>query len=404
MRGPDTIGQPGRDAALTSMVGMTAEPIADPRLPDYPARVLATLAAGAAGDAYGYTVEFDRSEAIAHRWGPAGLGAPDELLERLGVEHLPISDDTQMTLFVADGLLEWIEWQNQGQLADAAACVWLACLRWHRTQTGTLPEGAPPAQDTWLDARRELHERRAPGNACLSGLAEPGMGVPTDPKNPDSKGCGTIMRSAPYGMVPGLPDTHVASFARQGAVLTHGHPTAWTAAAAFALIVQGLFSGRALPEAGEAARAWLAAQGQDGAESLAALERALDLAAQAQKDDDGTRLGAPGHLPPGLGEGWVAEEALAIAVYAAVMADRVADTPAAALALALRIGANHDGDSDSTASLAGQLLGAAHGMAVFGVESADGVPVAELAAAVPVWIAERDVVVETARRWVAATS
>ncbi|PNL17780.1 ADP-ribosylglycohydrolase family protein [Micrococcus sp. FDAARGOS_333] len=386
------------------MGGMTAEPLADPRLPDYPARVLATLAAGAAGDAYGYTVEFDRADAIVSAWGPVGLGTPAELLERLGVEHLPISDDTQMTLFVSDGLREWIEWQNRGQMADAAACVWLACLRWHRTQTGALPQGAPPAQDTWLDARRELHERRAPGNACLSGLAEPGMGVPTDPKNPDSKGCGTIMRSAPYGMVPGLPDTHVASFARQGAVLTHGHPTAWTSAAAFALIVDALFAGRTLTEAVETGRAWLAAQGEDAAESLTALELARELAVTAERDDDGTRLGAPGHLPVGLGEGWVAEEALAIAVYAALVAERTTDTPAAALALALRIGANHDGDSDSTASLAGQLLGAAHGMAVFGVESADGVPVAALADAVPDWIAERDVVVEAAERWVAATS
>ena len=80
------------------MGGMTAEPLADPRLPDYPARVLATLAAGAAGDAYGYTVEFDRADAIVSAWGPVGLGTPAELLERLGVEHLPISDDTQMTL------------------------------------------------------------------------------------------------------------------------------------------------------------------------------------------------------------------------------------------------------------------------------------------------------------------
>ncbi len=383
---------------------MTAETPADPRLPDYPARVLATLAAGAAGDAYGYTVEFDRADAISSTWGPAGLDSPDALLERLGTESLPISDDTQLTLFVADGLLEWIDWQNQGQMADAAACVWLACLRWHRTQTGALPEGAPPAQDTWLDARRELHVRRAPGNACLSGLADPGMGVPTDPKNPDSKGCGTIMRSAPYGMVPGLPDTHVASFARQGAVLTHGHPTAWTSAAAFALIVDALFAGRTLAEAVEASRTWLAAQGADGAEALAALEGALALAEEAERDDDGTRLGAPGHLPVGLGEGWVAEETLAIAVYAALVAERLTETPAAALHLALRIGANHDGDSDSTASLAGQLLGAAHGMAVFGVEQAEGVPVAELAAAVPGWISERDVVVEAAERWVAATT
>ena len=54
-----------------------------------------------------------------------------------------------------------------------------------------------------------------------------------------------------------------------------------------------------------------------------------------------------------LGEGWTGDEALAIALYAAASADSVED--------AVRIAANHDGDSDSTASIAGQLRSPASG-------------------------------------------
>ena len=54
-----------------------------------------------------------------------------------------------------------------------------------------------------------------------------------------------------------------------------------------------------------------------------------------------------------LGEGWVGEEALAIGIYAALRASSFEE--------ALIIAANHDGDSDSTASIAGQIYGAWHG-------------------------------------------
>ena len=61
------------------------------------------------------------------------------------------------------------------------------------------------------------------------------------------------------------------------------------------------------------------------------------------------------------------------------LAARLVAVAVAALALALRIGVNHGGDSDSTASLAGQLLGARHGVAVLG--RADAAVDAEAAAA-----------------------
>jgi ADP-ribosyl-[dinitrogen reductase] hydrolase len=54
-----------------------------------------------------------------------------------------------------------------------------------------------------------------------------------------------------------------------------------------------------------------------------------------------------------LGQGSVGEEALAIGLYRALAGGSFAET--------LAIAANHDGDSDSTASIAGQLCGAWHG-------------------------------------------
>jgi ADP-ribosylglycohydrolase len=58
---------------------------------------------------------------------------------------------------------------------------------------------------------------------------------------------------------------------------------------------------------------------------------------------------------PGLGQGWVAQEALGIALLCAL----AADTPQEAIIAAV----NHDGDSDSTGSICGNIVGAIHGVA-----------------------------------------
>ncbi|QCU78393.1 ADP-ribosylglycohydrolase family protein [Citricoccus sp. SGAir0253] len=375
--------------------------------PSYASRVLGLLAGGAAGDALGYTVEFSSLEQIRAEHGEGGLAHPAQLAAVRAGGTVPVSDDTQMTLFVLDGLLEWIEWANEGSMADPAACVWLSCLRWYRTQAGQVPEGAPEPPSRWLDARPELHVQRAPGDACLSGLAQRDMGLPEKPHNPDAKGCGTVMRSAPYGMVPGLEDEHVVGLARQGAVLTHGHPAAWTAAAAHGLVVSRLMAGHGLVPAVAHALEWLGTVPDDGG-TARALSAALELARSAA-GSAGRPAPLPTTLPAELGEGWVAEEALALAVYAALATAPARDEgddgdegdgagpaataePATHFRAAIALAVNHGGDSDSTASLAGQLLGARYGLDVF--------PGGE----VPRWIGERDVVIEAAERWVAATS
>jgi len=55
-----------------------------------------------------------------------------------------------------------------------------------------------------------------------------------------------------------------------------------------------------------------------------------------------------------LGEGWVADEALAIALACALAAPDYET--------GVRLAVNHDGDSDSTGAMAGNLLGAMHGV------------------------------------------
>lgn len=64
-------------------------------------KIRGSLMAGAAGDALGYAVEFKKFKDIISRYGGSGI-TRFELNERGKAE---ISDDTQMTLFTANGVL-----------------------------------------------------------------------------------------------------------------------------------------------------------------------------------------------------------------------------------------------------------------------------------------------------------
>ena len=80
--------------------------------------------------------------------------------------------------------------------------------------------------------------------------------------------------------------------------------------------------------------------------TVEALQQALDASALMEPSPEGVEA---------LGEGWIAEEALAIAVYAALVHEN--DIKAALL-----LAVNHGGDSDSTGAITGNLLGAARGL------------------------------------------
>jgi ADP-ribosylglycohydrolase len=304
----------------------------------------ACLLAGAIGDALGAPIEFDKLPTIRRNFGNTGLH------DYVPGNHPPasITDDTQMTLFTAEGLLRAHVRGHLRGITSYAGVTHHAYLRWLATQGIEPPREI--GRDGWLWPLRALHEQRAPGNTCLAALlATRSLGEPADN---GSKGCGGVMRAAPVGLYAWhrREDRDVATLAydtaRELAALTHGHPDGQAPAGVLAVLMLRLVEGVALREALVEARA-LAARDDRCRDTLAAIDSAVALA------DSTTRPGP--EAVESLGRGWVAEEALAIGLYCALVAG---DDLERGLVLAI----NHGGDSDSTGSIAGNLLGAALGL------------------------------------------
>jgi ADP-ribosyl-[dinitrogen reductase] hydrolase len=316
---------------------------------DPPARIRGCLLGGAVGDALGADVEFDSIGEIRLRRGPGGVtGYPDP--ERRG----RVTDDTQMSLFTAEGLIRADNRFADRGICNVPAVIHRAYLRWLLTQVGDesrVPwdEFGSDEPSGWLLQQRELWVRRAPGLTCLSALQSGTAGTPERTIN-DSKGCGGVMRVAPIGLVAAEP----FALAVSAAAITHTHPTGYLAAGAFAEIISHVTSGTELVDAAKLACERTAGE-VGGDETAAALEAALELA-------DGEPVATP-EAVESLGGGWVAEEALAIALYCSLTADDFSD--------GVRAAVNHSGDSDSTGSMCGNLLGAVHGVDSVPVEFRD---------------------------------
>lgn len=307
-------------------------------------RFLGCLLGGAVGDALGAPVEFMSLDEIRATFGRQGIRNFAASYGRLGT----ITDDTQMTLFTAEGLIRgWMRGQTRG-IASYSSVVAHAYLRWLVTQGGKPACELIPDSEGWLVGHRELHHERAPGLTCLGALEEmQGLG---DRARNNSKGCGGVMRVAPVGLFAWhwrhgeAPHEDAFGLACDLAALTHGHPTGQLAAGAFSVMVLSLACGGSLREAVDVAVSCLKKRPKHQ-ETLQALDRAQALAKSKLPVTDAIA---------DLGEGWVAEEALAIAVYCAFKAETFEEGVVHAV--------NHSGDSDSTGAIAGNLLGAKFGI------------------------------------------
>lgn len=309
-------------------------------------RIRGSLFGGAAGDALGYPVEFMTWEMIRHRYGDGGIQAYVLDAER---QQALISDDTQMTLFTACGLLYG---QTRGNLRGIAArpssYVHMAYLDWLATQ---MPVDSPHPI-SWILTRKELHAARAPGNTCLSALSSGRMGTIKQPIN-QSKGCGGVMRIAPVGLsCPDWKEKELEMLDREGAeiaAITHGHPLGFIPAAFLTHVIhQAAFCSKentSLPHIIKEALSFtevLFGTYADFAYFKECIHRAAGYAKSGRPDLVCIQ---------NLGGGWVAEEAVAIAVYCAL---KYQDN----FTKALTASVNHSGDSDSTGALTGNILGA----------------------------------------------
>jgi ADP-ribosylglycohydrolase len=308
-------------------------------------RVCGCLVGGAVGDALGANVEFDSLDVIRERTGGG------DVVDFLGGMYPAgsITDDTQMTLFTAEGLIRASQQHRADGVWEPVKALRRAYLRWLVTQT-RLSKGDD--QSGLLVNEPALHVRRAPGMTCMSALEEGGTGSPTHRRN-NSKGCGGVMRASPIGVL--ADPTEAFEVAAAAAAITHGHPTGFLAAGAFAMVIHGLLRDTPLPRAIDEALEQLGAHGEAG-ETVRAIEAARALAATEPPTPEAVEQ---------LGAGWIAEEALAIALFCAL----AAPSPRDALTLAV----THSGDSDSTGAICGNLLGAAGGVGALPAELLMGV-------------------------------
>lgn len=313
------------------------------------------LVGGAVGDALGAAVEFDSLEVIQRKYGASGINDYAVAYGRLGA----ITDDTQMTLFTAEGVIRAYFRMSRRGLCNTQECLKRAYLRWYETQGYPVVNSEYEREmviSGWLIQQQGLFATRAPGNTCLSAL---GFWNANKKHQNNSKGCGAVMRVAPIGLFFSslhlrgddngnmLDESHCADqcydMAVESSALTHHHKTSDDASAAFAIMIYYLALGHELDSALQ-----LALQMLEERQANNETTDALKLACMLANDDTPMTMAIQQ-----LGEGWIAEEALAIAVYCALKTNNFNDGMIASV--------NHSGDSDSTGSIAGQLMGIMYG-------------------------------------------
>ncbi len=280
----------------------------------------------AAGDALGAPVEFMQIGEIREEFGERGIR---EMHEWGMFPPGSFTDDTQMTISTALGILD----AHKAGIADDAGevrrLVHSRYLEWHATQT-------------------RPHEIRGPGHTCMSALGGGNIGT-LDLKINDSKGCGGVMRVAPAGLF--YPPGRAFEMAAIAAAITHGHPSGYLSAGLLAEAISLIIRGTDVRVAFYAAIPRLKTHA-GCEETLIAVDNAMKL---AQKGSP------PAEAIPALGEGWVGEEALAIAAYSALYALGEGGDEVSIFRNSAVYAANHGGDSDSTASIACGIVGAHFG-------------------------------------------
>ncbi len=298
-------------------------------------KITACLLGGALGDALGRPVERLRTPQLYDYYGKDGI----QDIQTVGGKAR-ITDDTQMTLFTAEGLINSIKTTGNKAPWDINI-VYNSYLNWYITQTEEFSEKYNG--NSFLMSLPELYSPVGPGRNCLESLKNRIPGYIDSPVN-DSHGCGGVMRVAPAGLI--YEDAEIAfRVGAECAALTHGAPEAYLPAGVFSASISELMKGKALYEAFESAMLLL--KSYSGYEKTYAL---LDKAISLSETDVDHR-----EAIESLGFGFTGDEALAISLYC------VLKNPYN-LKNALIMAVNHSGDSDSTGAISGNILGASIGL------------------------------------------
>ena len=306
------------------------------------------LIGGAVGDALGYQVEFLGENDIFNIYGKNGITE-----YRLVDGVAQISDDTQMTLFTANGLLlATTRGRTRGIMASYQSYIAGCYKEWLLTQFEEYPLDKE-YKDTWLVNVSELFACRAPGNTCITAIENGANGTIDEPIN-QSKGCGGVMRVAPIGLyfeTNRLSIDDIDMIGAEVAAITHGHELGYIPAAGLVHIIQLIAHNEditlldAVLDMKEALSRQFAKK-EHVSKQIQLIDKAIELSKENIEDVKAINM---------LGEGWVAEETLAIAIYCALKYSN--DFEKAIIA-----SVNHRGNSDSTGAITGNIMGAYLGL------------------------------------------
>lgn len=309
------------------------------------------MVAAAIGDAFGYPVKaFNSYAGIQYKYGARGITRLDATRwwldnEELADDQALVSDETQLALYTAWGLM------NAGTAANAVESVREACIEWYLSQIGW---ANTCHEQSWLRKVSGLNERRNADDTTMMAMKAAFSGEFFFSR---SKGCAAAARIAPVALYAAGCSIDIETADRMAAdiaKITHLHPLGYIPAALEAHILYRLAkdeaptreSLEAYIHEGLAAVKRLYANETDALARLQeVVEKAIALAATCLSEVKAIES---------IGEGKMAEEALAIALYCSLK-------HFGRLEAALIAAVNHGGASDATGALTGAIMGVALG-------------------------------------------
>ncbi len=290
-------------------------------------RSVGCMLGAAFGDSLGAGVEFLTKEQILRQHGPRGIREP---LGFPGCGRGSITDDTQQAL-----------------------CVAAACLHGIRRAGGThapyehirrmIVEDAWIKLKQWKDMQDDPQFSRSAGATSLMALTETLPGTFEHPIN-QSDSCGAVMRAHPIGLLYAGDPMHAFDLGMHVGAITHGSPDGYAPAGALAAIIARTLLGETIRSSITQAIELVRARVPSATKTVSILEHALALKLSKTEADLGRHA-----------LGWNGWEALAIGCVAAMRSS-------IDLVEACSFAATHDGDSDTTASIAGAIVGSKIGV------------------------------------------